>query len=268
MNTIVMKQKFKKLARLGYASRGIIYLVIGGLAIMAALGMGSGETTGSRGAIRTILEQPFGSVMIAVLIVGLICYSLWRLVQSVGDADGHGTSVKGLGVRFGLFASAVTHTLLAVFAARLLLGNGSTESGASSSAQQTWINSEFAQLGLTVFGVALIITGLAHLYKGWTAKFEKYMEIPVSQKRWARPLCQFGLMARGVVWGIIGWFLINSASQASSGEIHGLEQALDALRSHGYGPWLLGVVAAGLFAFGVYSILEAIYRRIDTDSEA
>ena len=261
MNTIDLDEKFKTWARLGYSARGLIYLVIGGLALLAAFGESGGETTDSKGAILKILEQPFGDVMMGILIIGLLGYSSRRLIQSFRDTDGHGSSGKGLAVRFGLFISAVTHVLLAVWAARILMGNGGGSSGGTGN---SFLTTDLGQIALGIVGAAVIFTGFAHIFKGVTARFEKYMNIPADKKSWARPVCQFGLIARGVVWLIVGWFLIKSAWMAKGGEIEGMAEALQWLRDNAYGPWLLAVVAAGLFAFGVYSVLEAAYRRINT----
>lgn len=268
MQTFGVEQNFKYWAQMGYAARGAIYLVIGGLALMAAFGKSNGQTTDSRGAIMTILEQPFGQFLLALLIVGLIGYTIWRLIQAIKDTDGHGTSIKGIGVRVGLVVSAITHGALALWASLLLYrsagGDTSQSGGESSSQDEGMLASDWGPWLLGIAGVAVIIAGFAHVYKGWSARFERYMDIPREQNTWARPLCQFGLIARGVVWFIVGWFFINSARTAQQGEIAGMSEALAALRDAGYGPWLLAIVAAGLFAFGVYSVLEALYRRIDT----
>ena len=93
------------------------------------------------------------------------------------------------------------------------------------------------------------------------------MYIPHDKNLWAKPLCRFGLVSRGIVWCIIGWFCITSALAAKSGDIKGIVDALELLRGTSHGIWLFGIVAAGLFAFGVYSVLEAIYRRIDMDTD-
>jgi hypothetical protein len=112
-------------------------------------------------------------------------------------------------------------------------------------------------------GITLAIVGFAHIYKGWTARYERYMNIPYQHKRWADPMCRFGLMARGAVWCIVAWFFVQAARGAASGDVSSVGGALTALRDSGYGSWLLGIVAAGLFAFGIYSCLEALYRRVD-----
>lgn len=259
MKDVSEAQPFKRLAQLGYAARGVIYLVIGGLAMMAATGNGEGETTDSEGAITKILEQPFGNTMLVILVIGLAGYVLWRLVQSIKDTDKHGHSGKGLAIRGGLLVSAITHAALAVFAVRLMMGDSSGGNNGGS-----WLSTTPGLILLGIAGVAVIGAGIAHLIKGWTARFEKYMTIPGEKRRWAKPLCQFGLIARGAVLCLVGVFLIRSAWRTGAGDIEGTEEALNTLASSAYGPWLLGIVAAGLFAFGLYSFLEALYRRIDT----
>ena len=112
-------------------------------------------------------------------------------------------------------------------------------------------------------GLAVIGAGASHIVKGYKAGFVKHMDIPPGQKSWACPPCQFGLITRGVVWLMIGWFLIRSVFKARAGDIAGMGEALNMLAASPYGDWLLGIVALGLFAFGIYSFLEAAYRRIN-----
>ena len=92
------------------------------------------------------------------------------------------------------------------------------------------------------------------------------MNIPTDKNYIARPICRFGLIARGVVWCVVGGLFINAALVARDGEVKGISDALRYIQNSGYGPWLLAVVATGLFAFGVYSVLESAYRKIDTSS--
>lgn len=259
-----LDQQLGRWARMGYGSRGVIYLVIGGLALLAALGERGGQTTSSKGAMLKILEQPFGNVMFVLLIIGLLGYSTWRAIQCFKDPDGHGSSGKGLAVRSGLLISAIAHTALAFWAAKLMIGAGG---GSSQNAGAGFLTTNLGQVVLGIAGVAVIVTGFAHIYKGATARFEKYMSIPSDKRTWARPVCQFGLIARGVVWLIVGWLLIKAAWLASGGEIAGTSEALAMLRDQSYGRWLLGMVAAGLFAFGIYCFMEAAYRRINCSIE-
>ena len=260
-NTIAIDPRFKFLARTGYTARGVLYLIIGGLALSYALTGGQGETTGSRGAIQTLLEQPFGQVLVVLMIVGLLGYSTWRFIQAIRDTDDHGTSAKGLAVRGGLLVSALTHVALALWSASLLLGSGG--SSGSESGSGGFLSNQLGQIVFILIGVAIAGAGIAHIYKGATAGFTKYVHIPSSHRSWAKPLCQFGLIARGVVWCMISWFTIQAAWRASQQDIASVSEALDSLHSAPYGPWLLGIAAAGLFAFGAYSCMEAIWRRIN-----
>jgi hypothetical protein len=261
MNATVDSTKFKALAKMGYAARGVVYLVIGGLAVLAALGEG-GQTTDSKGAIVEITQHSFGSILLTILIIGLFGYVIWRFVQAIKDTDNHGSSAKGLAVRGGLIASAISHAFLAIWALKLLLGDSS-----ESHKGEQYLTTDIGQIITGLFGIAFVGAGLAHIYKGWTARFERYMSIPSDKNTWARPLCRFGLISRGVVWCIVGWFFITSALSANTGEVKGIVDALELLRSSTYGDWLFGIVAAGLFAFGVYSLLEAMYRDIKIDFE-
>ncbi|HSC68385.1 MAG TPA: DUF1206 domain-containing protein [Cellvibrio sp.] len=261
MNSIAHVDKFKALAKMGYIARGVVYMVIGGLALLAAFGKG-GETTDSKGAIVEIMHQPFGTFLLLVLVIGLIGFVVWRTIQAVNDTDGHGDSAKGLAIRGALLVSAITHGLLAIWATKVLLGDESR-----SRQGEKFLSTDMGQWIIGVVGLAFVCAGLAHIYKAWTASFERYMQIPHDKNIWANPLCRFGLASRGVVWCILAWFCISSAMSANSGEIKGMVDALELLRESSYGIWLFGIVAAGLFAFGVYSVLEAIYRRIDVDTD-
>lgn len=260
-NTIEIDQHFKLLARFGYTARGVLYLIIGGLALTFALSGGQGQTTGSRGAIQTLIEQPYGQVLVALMIVGLLGYSAWRFTQAIRDTDDHGSSFKGLAVRAGLLVSALTHVVLALWAATLLIGSGGGSSSGSESGG--FLGNQLGQIVFIAIGLAIAGAGVAHIYKGATAGFTKYVHIPSSHKSWAKPLCQFGLIARGVVWCMISWFTIQAAWRASQQDIASVNEALDRLHSAPYGPWLLAIAAAGLFSFGAYSCMEAAWRRID-----
>ncbi|HEY7773341.1 MAG TPA: DUF1206 domain-containing protein [Marinagarivorans sp.] len=256
---ISIKPEFAWGARVGYAARGVIYLMIGGLAVMTAFGSG-GKTTGTKGALTSLLEQPFGQIMFGLVAIGLFCYSGWRAVQCISDTDNHGTNGKGLAIRAGLLISSITHLLLAIWAFSVLFGSGSSGSsnGASGLIGHTW-----GRWLLGAAGIAIIGAGIAHLIKGWKAGFEKYMDIPSQHRGWAVPMCRFGLVSRGAVYCLVGFFLVSSVVAAGSADLKNVGEALTWLRDQPFGIWLLGVTAVGLFSFGVYSGLEAMYRRID-----
>ncbi|MDN3525437.1 DUF1206 domain-containing protein [Halomonas sabkhae] len=252
------------LARMGYASRGVVYLLVGGLAALAACGQG-GQAEGSRGALQSLLGAPFGKVLLGIIALGLLSYSMWRAIQALKDADHHGKSAKGLAIRGGLLVSAVTHTLLAFYAVSLMFRlSGSAGQGGGSSGLVSWLLQQpLGRWLVGVIGLAIIGAGLAHVIKGVKAKFDKHFRMPSAVQVWAYPVCRFGLVVRGVVFVIVGCFFLMAAYQISPSEAGGTEEVFNTLRAQVFGQWLLGFVATGLFAFGIYSVLASIYRRIN-----
>jgi hypothetical protein len=254
------------LARGGYAARGVVYIIVGGLALLAAFGQGGGQTTDTQGALTSLLTQPFGEVLLAVVALGLLGYALWRVVQALTDVDHHGTDPKGLAIRAGLLVSAATHGLLAAFALSLIFGWGSRLGGADSGARDwtAWLMQQpFGRWLVGLIGLAIVGAGIAHMIKGYRSQFEKYFEMGPAALEKVSPVCRFGLIARGAVFVIIGAFLLVAAVQLDSAQARGLQGALETLQRQPYGWILLGIVALGLMAFGVYSLIEAWYRRID-----
>ncbi|HAW23698.1 MAG: DUF1206 domain-containing protein [Gammaproteobacteria bacterium] len=254
------------LARSGYAARGVVYLIIGIFAFMA--GIGSGKTVGTKGAIQQLLGQPFGQTLLWIMVVGLVAYVAWRLTQAITDPEGHGTDGKGLLIRAGLVGSAVTYTLLALFTLGLLGSSiGSSGSGGGSgggdflSGVLGWKYSNYL-----IYLVALVPlgVGIAHIIKGWKAKFEKYFYASEHVMKWVRPISRAGLIARGVAFLVVAGMLFTGGSRYEPTDPPGLEDALNALQNLPFGAFWLSLVGLGLVAFAVYSFSEAIWRRIDT----
>ncbi|WP_119681113.1 DUF1206 domain-containing protein [Indioceanicola profundi] len=250
------------LARLGYAARGVVYLIIGYFAIQAA--RGSGSPTDSEGALSSLLDEPMGRILLAVIALGLLGYSLWRAVQAVLDVDDHGASAKGLAIRGGLLASAVIHTSLAIFAVGLVTGSDGGSGGGGAQDWTAWLlEKPFGQWLVGAVGVAVLGAAVGHFVKAYKAGFRKHMSPDPQVRRIVDPVGRAGLSAKGVVFIILGGFFITAALHADASEVGGLGDVLRTLQSQPFGPWLLGLLALGLIAFGIYSIVEAIYRRID-----
>ncbi|TWT73419.1 hypothetical protein Pla123a_37540 [Posidoniimonas polymericola] len=191
----------ENLARLGYASRGAIYLIIGGLAVLSAFGEG-GKVTDSKGALSKVLESPGGWLIVLALAVGLVGYSIWRFCQVVYDPDHHGTDAKGIAVRAGMAVSGATHVLLAGWAAKVALGYATGSSGGSDGKEslvRMLMSQPFGQWLVGGLGVILVGVGVAHFLKGYKKKFEKYFTWSHDKRKVLQPICQAGLYARGVL---------------------------------------------------------------------
>ena len=251
------------LARLGYGAKAVLYGTIGLLAAGAALGDGRGKATDTRGALRVVLGAPFGRHVLLAIAAGLAGYALWRLIEALADPEQRGTSAKALAVRIGFAVRALAHGALAVAAFRLATGNAEGRGG-----PDRWTAWLFGLPG----GAALVWAGAAavagygayQLYRAWKAKLGRHLAIsrlPAGTARGIVGVSRFGIGARGVVFGLIGYFLARAASRHDPAAAGGVRESLLVLA--GVGQWALAATALGLLAYGVYQLVEARYRRID-----
>ncbi|HEV7301835.1 MAG TPA: DUF1206 domain-containing protein [Tepidisphaeraceae bacterium] len=257
-----------KLARIGYAAKGTLYVVVGLLAAASALGVG-GRATGSRGALQTLIEQPFGKFLLGVVAVGLIGYSIFQFVRAVEDPEQEGNDRKAMLKRAGFFISGVIHASLFLAAARMLVGRSS--GGGEDSGAQSWtatiMEYPLGRWLIAAIGVGIIVYGIAQFVRAWKAKLSDQMvldDLSNGTRDIVRKVSRFGLAARGVVFSIIGSLLIVAAWQYDASEAKGLGGALATLERQPFGPWLLGLVALGLIAYGAYQFVLSRYRRIGT----
>ena len=260
----------ERLARFGYAAKGVVYVLIGSLAAYGAFEGGGGEPNDSRGALTQIVRQPFGRVLLGVVAVGLASYALWRLVQALRDTEDKGSELKGLSIRFGYACIGFVYAGLGYSAVQLILGHGAGKGSDQQSREwtATVFTFPFGRLLVGLAGLAVIGFGLWQCYKAFTAHFRKKWkrhEMSERSRKLATRAGQVGLTARGVVFGIIGTFLIQAALRARPEEARGLSGALYALEQQPYGPYVLGAVALGLVAYGLYMFVEARYRRMRID---
>jgi hypothetical protein len=250
------------MARFGYITIGGVYVLIGVLAVMTAIGA-SGSVEDPQGALQIVAGQPFGRILVGLTALGLIGFVMWRFVEAIIDPHGKGTDAQGIVARIGYAVSGLIHAALAFFAGRLALGVGSNSMGDS---EQAWTATLLAQpfgpwlvggIGGIIIGV-----GLCHFYMVYKARFmAEYNRrgMSAAEQQWAKRIGRFGLAARGVTFVIIGGLVISAAVRADPHQTKGLDEALLTLAEQPYGPWLLGIVALGLVAYGVFCFSRARY---------
>jgi Domain of Unknown Function (DUF1206) len=260
---IARSRGFEWLARSGFVARGLVYGIIGILAIELALGVG-GTTTNQQGALKTIAQQPFGKVLLILAAIGLAGYALWRLLHAL---LGHGPEASDSTFeRVDALGSGIGYAGLCVVAVEIVLGSAS--SGGSGNTQQTTAGVLGWPAGAWLVGIAgavLIGIGIYQGYSGLSKDFlkdSKTEQMSAKVRNWIEWIGSFGHLARMVVSGMVGVFLIKAAIDYNPSNAVGLDGALAKLAHASYGPFLLGIVAAGLIAFGVYSLSDARYRRI------
>lgn len=252
----------ERVARFGYGARGIVYCIIGGLAVLAAIGQG-GRAGDSESALRWVLAGPFGVVLVGLIAAGLLGFAVWRFIESITDADRRGTSLKGVTVRLAHLLSAAIYTGLAITAASLALGLG-RKGGDAAQDWTAWLLAKPFGLWLVgLIGLGVMGGGVAFLVKAFKGDVTDRLKLDSDHCRWAKPVGQFGYAARGVAFLIIGGFFIAAAWYQASSEVKGLAGAFAALRAQPYGWVLLAIVAAGHFAFGAFGLIQARFRHID-----
>jgi plastocyanin domain-containing protein len=257
------------LARLGYGAKGVVYLIIGWLAIQVAIGAG-GKTTDQRGALQVISEQPFGKFLLALVIIGLIGFAIWCFLQAWFDTEGKGNNIKGIIGRLGYAITGISYAILAFGAFQLVTrtGTGSATKSTTTSTQDVTaqlLNHSWGVVAVVILGLIVIGVALYMFAKAYTAKFQRRLQLTglsAQLRRGVIFLGRFGYAALGVVFSIIGLFLIVAAVQHNPHEAKGLDTALRTLAQQPFGPLLLGIVALGLVAYGVYSFVEARYRMV------
>lgn len=253
------------LGRLGLSAKGLLYVLIGVLAAQAAYGLG-GATTGSQGALRKIVQLPFGRILLVAVGIGLVGYALWRFVQAAMDTENKGSGIKGLAVRGGFAVIGLIHVALAGSAASLVLGG--TRGGGENSSQRwtAWLLSQpFGRWLVATLAALVLGVGLYQFYQAYRAKFRerlKVQEMSRAEETWVVRLGRGGFAARGVVFCISGALVGLAALRLDPSDAGGLDGALEALERQTYAPWLFGLVAVGLAAYGVFQFFLARYRRM------
>jgi hypothetical protein len=254
--------------RLGFVTKGVVYVIMGALATKAAMRIGRAEDVPDpRGALGTILRRPFGQVMLTVAAAGLAAYAVWRLSQAIFDLEHDGTTRRHWLTRVARAGSGLAYGSLALAALELLTD---WSLGAGSGRPRDWTAKLMARpmgtWAVAAIGAGVVAVGAYHLYRAVRGKFSRSLRLRAlsPRVRWCvTAFGRLGFAARGAVFALVGAFLIIAAERHSPGEAKGLAEALRALEAIDYGPWAVGAVGVGLIAYGVFQFVEAVYRRID-----
>ena len=260
-NDVVNSRAFEVLSRAGFVARGAVYAIIGILAFRLAIGQG-GKITNQQGAFHTVAHQSFGHVLLVLLAIGLGGYSFWRLVRA---GLGHGPEGSDSGFdRVAALASGIAYGVLCFIAIEVLMGSA----GGSGNAHKTTGGVLGWPGGTWIVGIAgVVMIGVA-LYQGYRGVTQSFLEdskteaMSPEMKNWIARVGTVGYLARMVVFGLVGIFLVKAAVDYAPRAAVGLDGALAKILHQSYGSYLLGVVAAGLIAFAIYSLSDARYRRI------
>ncbi|WP_298457145.1 DUF1206 domain-containing protein [uncultured Cellulomonas sp.] len=243
----------EKGARLGYAANGLINLVIGWIALQLALGSGTGgEQASASGALRTLAEQPFGAVLLWVILAGFVLLGLWQAVSAFLDGETK--------ERVKAAAKAVTYLVLAGLTWTIVGSSGGGSGGGSAGLTATLMQQPFGRVLVALVGVGVAAVGVYHAIKGWTKKF--LQDLQERPDHWVVVAGRAGYIARGIALVVVGGLFVTAAWTADPQEAQGLDGALQAMLQVPFGRVLLGLVALGFVAYGVYSFARAKYADI------
>jgi hypothetical protein len=255
------------LARLGFAARGCIFCLVGTLAAMTAIGARGARVTDTRGALETIVSQPFGRAILAIIAVGFFAFALWQVVVAIEDPDRRGNGWRGIFPRIGAFFGALMYLSLMVSAIHVVLGEHVASSEHTTRDWTAWAMSlPLGRIAVAIIGTVIIIVGFLGIRAAAKRDIGQrldHQKLHGRARKAAIVVGRIGIASRGLIFCLIGGFLLVAAWHANPHEAHGLAGALHYVELQPYGPWLLATVAVGFVAYGAFEFIEARYRRVD-----
>ena len=262
------------LARVGLVAKGVSFGIMAVLAIMLALGEG-GKATSRQGALQTISQDWWGKILLILLAFGFVAYAIWRFVQAYAEREEDDDEAKGEAKKWGKRAGYVGRGLIYVgltyTTIKILTGSGGEQSQNEKAHKTTaaifdWPGGRWI---VAIVGLCIVGAGLWNAYRGITKKFEdrwRTGEMSRTEQDWGGRAGVLGHLARAVVFGLVGVFVVKAAIEYDSKEAIGLDGALQKLADHSYGAWILGITAVGLLAYGLFCLVDARYRDVSTNS--
>jgi hypothetical protein len=257
------------LARLGFAARGLVYILIGWFAIEAA--RSGSRPSDNQAALASLVDEPLGRVLLGVIAAGLAGYAVWRLLEALFDPEQRGRTAKGAMNRAGYALSGITHVGLAIYAARLAfrerVRGGAAPGDSNAQDWSAWLMEQPGGTMLVVLaGVILFVVAVTQVVKAYKPTFTRHLEGDVPAPAYVRTMGRIGYTARAIVFALVGWFFVKAALLSNPNEAGGIGQALRELQAQDYGPVQLGIIALGLLLFGVFSLIEARFRYLKVEA--
>jgi hypothetical protein len=257
----------QSLGRAGYAAKGVVYAVVGGLALALAAGAG-GTTTDSKGAIATLATAPAGTALVVVLAIGLAGLAAWLVVDGAADPGGERRSgAWAAASRVGEVVAGLAYGSLAIAALRIGRGGDGGPGGDEAAASWTARALELPGGRALVFAAAAIVifVGARQIWIGLGRRFLKHLDLGGAGPRVGRlapKLGAAGFTVQGAVFALIGIFFAQAALERDPREATGLDGALETIARQPLGMTLLGLAALGLLAYAAFAFVEAKHRRL------
>ncbi|HEY1112380.1 MAG TPA: DUF1206 domain-containing protein [Chitinophagaceae bacterium] len=262
--SVSQRSNITRIARAGLIAKGIVYVLLGMLAFMAAFEIG-GQTTGGAdraGVFGMLKDMPAGTTLLALVAIGLVCYAAWRGIQAFGP--GHRGGEPKAGKRALYFFSGLAYLSVALTAGRLALYNEQDNGGSNQQLASRLLEQSYGQWLLGIAALIMAAVGIYQLYYGLSEKYRKHVQ-GLSLSTPASSLLlrsgKIGYVARGVVWLVIAWLLLKAALSANAAKAGDTAQAFQFVESSTAGSLLLGALGVGLAAYGVFNFIRARYEN-------
>jgi hypothetical protein len=253
------------LERLGYAVRGALYAVMGILALKVVLSVTGGQTTDLTGSLVSLISNPFGKLVLVVAAVGLAAYSLWGFVRAIYDPLHRGSDASGYMARLGFVTSALSYAAIVVFALQLLAGSGASAGDGTQKTVASVLTHPAGGPITILIGLVVIGVGLGQFLESYRATFAKDLkgaEMSDTTRTLVIRLGRFGMFARGVIFLVIGWFVVQAGIHHDPAQAQGFGGAFTFLLAQPFGRIVLGIVALGFVALGLHSFACARWVRL------
>ena len=249
------------LARAGLAARGVIYILIGVVAVLVALGQSKREAD-QLGALQLLAGKSYGLVSLWLLGIGFAAYALWRLSEAAFGVAGEG---RGAGPRLKSLGRAIIYAAFSYLTFTVIHGTAKSQSKRQQDITATAMRHTDGRVLVGIIGAAVVIAGIVLIVEGIRKKFMKYLQTAQMSARMRRAVELFGMtgtIARGLVFALAGALVVDAAVTHKASESGGLDKALLTLRGQPFGEFLMMLAALGLLIFGIYGLCEARWRKV------
>ena len=251
------------MVRMGYAAKGVIYLLIGVLAFRLALGDG-GRITDASGVLRTFVQQPFGWMLLTVIGISILTYAAWEITKALLDMQHKGSGARGWFDRSLAIIKGVVYGTIGVEALQLVFARRVESQNADDYAREA-MQVPFGSWFIVLVGIGIAWYGVSQVVMAWAARFDDDLDQQRLRREgqgWVLGVGRAGIGARGIILVVMGVALVRAGFDRSPAKAGGMAESLWTLASQPFGTWLLAAVAAGVICFGWFQLLHARYARV------